>query len=245
MLAARVDAAEPDFERETRLANQIVDMILDGEPVWLEANQHEFLGIYTEAEQPGTAVIILHGRGFHPDWADAVNPLRVGLVEFGYSTLSLQMPVLEKDATYYDYEPIFRFAHQRIEAGIRYLRDSGHQRVILLAHSCGAHMAMDWIRERGDGDIDGYIGLGMGATDFGQPMRRPFPLEQMQVAVFDLYGAEEYPAVKRGAPERKAMIESAGNPKSAQAILPQANHYFTDQGDALVEAVANWLDRLE
>jgi len=45
MLAARVDAAEPDYERETRLANQIVDMILDGEPVWLEASQHEFLGI--------------------------------------------------------------------------------------------------------------------------------------------------------------------------------------------------------
>lgn len=245
MLAGRVDAAEPDYEREARLANQIVDMILDGEPIWLEANRHEFLGIYTEADEPGTAVIILHGRGFHPDWADTVNPLRVGLVEFGYSTLSLQMPVLEKDAKYYDYEPIFGFAHERIEAGIRYLRDRGHGRVILLAHSCGAHMAMDWIRERGDDRIDGYIGLGMGATDYGQPMRQPFPLAQMQVAVFDLYGAEEYPAVKRDAAERKAMIEIAGNPKSTQAVLPGANHYFTDQGDALVEAVADWLGRLE
>ncbi len=245
MLAARLDAAEPDYERETRLANQIVDMILDGEPIWLEANGHEFLGIYTEADEPGTAVIILHGRGFHPDWADTVNPLRVGLVEYGYSTLSLQMPVLEKDATYYDYEPIFAFAHERIEAGIRYLRDSGHRRVILLAHSCGVHMAMDWIRARGDDGIDAYIGLGMGATDYRQPMRQPFPLAQMQVAVLDLYGAEEYPAVKRGAPERKAMIDSAGHPNSAQVVLPQANHYFTDQGDALVEAVANWLGRLD
>jgi hypothetical protein len=67
----------------------------------------------------------------------------------------------------------------------------------------------------------------------------------MRVAVLDLYGAEEYPAVKRGAPARRAMIESAGQPSSRQLVLARANHYFTDQGDALVQAVADWLDRLE
>lgn len=235
----------PDYARETRLADQIVDMILDGDPVWLEANEREFLGIYTEADAVGTAVLILHGRGFHPDWADAVNPLRVGLAESGYSTLSLQMPVLGKAAKYYDYLPIFRFAHARIESGIRYLRDAGHSRVILLAHSCGVHMAMDWIRSQGDASIDGFIGLGMGATDYGQPMLQPFPLEQMQVAVLDLYGEQEFPAVLRGAAARKAMLESAANAASRQQVLPQANHYFTEQGDALVAAVASWLGRLQ
>ena len=100
-------ASEPDFARESRLADEIVDVIFDGDPVWLEADGREFLGIYTEADDSTAAVIILHGRGFHPDWADTVNPLRVGLVERGYDTLSLQMPVLEKDARYYDYVPVF------------------------------------------------------------------------------------------------------------------------------------------
>jgi hypothetical protein len=243
--AFAAEEAIPDYARETRLANQIVDMIFDGEPVWLEANQHKFLGIYAEADAARTAVLILHGRGFHPDWADAINPLRVGLVEHGYSTLSLQMPVLEKDAKYYDYVPIFGYAHERIEAGIRYLRDSGHTKVILLAHSCGVHMAMDWIRQKGDSSIDGFIGLGMGATDYGQPMQQPYPIEQMHVAVFDLYGEQEFPAVIRAAPQRKAMLEAAGHSQSRQQVLPLANHYFTDQGDALVTAVASWLDQLE
>lgn len=244
-VAPQLAAAEPDYQRETRLANQIVDMILDGEPVWLPAAGREFLGIYMEADESRAAVVILHGRGFHPDWADTVGPLRIGLTEHGYSTLSLQMPVLEKEARYYDYVPIFGYAHERIEAGIRFLRENGHERVILLAHSCGVHMAMDWIRERGDGDIDAFIGLGMGATDYGQPMRQPFPLAQMQVAVLDLYGANEFPAVIRAAPERLAMIESAGNTKSRQLVLPGADHYFTDQGEPLVEAVADWLGQLE
>ena len=238
-------AAEPDFEREARLADEIVDVILDGEPEWLEADGREFLSIYTEAEDAAAAVLILHGRGFHPDWADTVNPLRVGLAERGYSTLSLQMPVLAKDAKYYDYVPIFHYAHARIEAGIRFLRDNGHQKVVLLAHSCGVHMAMDWIRTKNDTTIDAFVGLGMGATDYGQPMRQLFPLDWMQVPVLDLYGANEYPAVIRLAPGRKEMIDEAGHEKSRQLVLPGADHYFTDQGDPLVSAVADWLDQLE
>jgi len=241
----RLIAAEPDYQREARLADQIVDMIFDGEPVWLEADEREFLGIYTEADDARAAVVILHGRGFHPDWADTVNPLRVGLAELGYNTLSLQMPVLEKDSSYYDYVPIFGFAHARIESAIRFLRDNGNAKVVLLAHSCGVHMSMDWIRDKGDDAIDAYIGLGMGATDYQQPIREPFPLGQMQVPVLDLYGADEYPAVMRGAPGRWAMIETAGNAQSRQIVLPDANHYFTDQGDALVSAVVGWLDLLE
>lgn len=238
-------ASEPDFAREARLADEIVDVILDGDPVWLEADGREFLSIYTEAEEPSAAIVILHGRGFHPDWADAINPLRVGLVEHGYSTLSLQMPVLEKDAKYYDYVPIFHHAHPRIEAGIKYLRDNGLQKVVLLAHSCGVHMAMDWIRTSNDRAIDAFIGLGMGATDYMQPMHQPFPLDGMHVPILDLYGADEYPAVIRLAPGRKAMIDKAGHKSSQQVVLPGANHYFTDQGDALVGAVADWLDQLK
>jgi hypothetical protein len=245
MVLPAVHAAQPDYEREARLAEQIVDMILDGDAVWLEADQREFLSIYTEADDSRAAVLLVHGRGFHPDWADAINPLRVGLVDSGYSTLSLQMPVLEKEAKYYDYVPIFGFAHARIEAGLRYLRDHGHRRVILLAHSCGVHMVMDWIGDNGDDGIDGFVGLGMGATDYGQPMRKPFPLAQMQVAVLDLYGSDEFPAVLRAAPERKAMLEAGGHAQSRQLVLPQADHYFTDQGDALVEVVAGWLDQLK
>jgi len=244
LFSVALAAAEPDFERESRLAEQIVDGILEGDPEWLQADGRDFLGIYTIAGNADTAVLILHGRGFHPDWADTVAPLRVGLVERGYSTLSLQMPVLGKEAKYYDYVPIFKHAHARIEAGIAFLRDQGYQHVVLLAHSCGAHMAMDWIGIVGDANFDAFVGLGMGATDYQQPMRQPFPLASMTVPVLDLYGANEYPAVIRMAPEREQAIEAAGNARSRQQVLPGADHYFTGQGAPLVAAVADWLDEL-
>ena len=81
-----------DLKREQRMADEIIDVIIDGDAVFLEADSHKFLSLYTEAEDDARGVvIILHGRGFHPDWQDTVNPLRVGLTEFGWNTLSVQM----------------------------------------------------------------------------------------------------------------------------------------------------------
>jgi hypothetical protein len=45
------------------------------------------------------------------------------------------------------------------------------------------------VRKFRDGAIDAYIGIGMRATDYGQPMLEPFPLDGMKVPVLDVYGA--------------------------------------------------------
>ena len=244
VLAVAPAAPAQDLERERRLEEEIVDAILDGEPVRLDAAGRSFLAIHTEADAgdgPRRAVIVMHGRGFHPDWAEVAGPLRTALPDQGWDTLSLQMPVLGKEAEYYDYVPILPAAFPRIRAGIEFLRARGAHTVVLAAHSCGVHMAMAFVRRHGDAGFDGFIGIGMGATDYRQPMREPFPLASMSVPVLDLFGGEDYPAVLREAPARLAAIRAAGNPRSAQRIVPDAGHFFRDRDDALVSAVTEWL----
>ena len=239
-------AAAQDLERERRLEAEIVDMIIDGEPVHLDAGGHPFLALHTEAADGGSgrAVLVMHGRGFHPDWPEVAAPLRAELPEHGWETLSLQMPVLGKSAKYYDYVPIFPTAFPRIRAGIEYLRERGADIVVLAAHSCSAHMAMAFVRHHGDAGFDGFIGIGMGATDLGQPMREPFPLAAMTVPVLDLFGDEDYPSVPREAPGRLAAIRTAGHPRSAQRMVPGADHFFRDMDEELVEVVVDWLETL-
>ena len=178
----------------------------------------------------------MHGRGFHPDWPEVVGPLRTELAEHGWETLSLQMPVLEKTARYYDYVPILPAAFPRIRAGLAYLRARGADLVVLAAHSCSVHMVMEYVRRHGDGDFDAFIGIGMGATDYRQPMREPLPLETMSVPVLDIFGEEDYPAVRREASSRLAAIRAAGNLRSAQRIVSGADHFFHDRDEDLVEA---------
>ena len=66
---------------------------MDGEPITLRADGHQFLAMTmamaSNADQPKGDVIILHGRGHHPNWAQAV----AGLPQYGWHSLS--MPVLD------------------------------------------------------------------------------------------------------------------------------------------------------
>ncbi|MBU0657048.1 MAG: alpha/beta hydrolase family protein [Gammaproteobacteria bacterium] len=227
------------------MASEISDTILDGEVVSLSDGTHNFMGILTAAEQPRGAVIILHGRGYHPDWQDVAHPLRTGLAEKGWTTLSLQMPALEKEAKYFDYVPLFPNADKRIDAGIALLKQKGISTIVLVAHSCGAHMAMHWVENKGDADIAAYVGLGMGATDYQQEMAHGFPLDKMKAPILDVYGEKEYPQVINTAPERQALMQKAGNSQSRQMVLPDADHYFHDKGSELTAVVANWLNSLQ
>ena len=106
-------------------------------------------------------------------------------------------------------------------------------------------MAMAFVRRYGDAAFDGFIGIGMDATDYRQPMREPFPLASMSVPVLDLFGGEDYPAVLRKAPARLAAIRAAGNPRSAQRLVPGAEHFFRGQDEALIAAVTEWLAALD
>ena len=205
-------------------------MIIDGEPVHLDADGHPFLALHTEAADGGSgrAILVMHGRGFHPDWPEVAAPLRAELPEHGWETLSLQMPVLGKTATYYDYVPIFAAAFPRIRAGIEYLRERGADTVVLAAHSCSAHMAMAFVRHHGDAGFDGFIGIGMGATDVGQPMREPFPLAEMAVPVLDLFGDEDYPLgagkgtrPPRGDPDGGASALRPAHDPGRRPLLPR------------------------
>ncbi len=244
LLSLGVNAA--DYEREQRLSNQIVDAIMDGEAIKLTAGERHFLAIHMEsdADEVKGGAIILHGRGLHPNWETVVQPLRTALPQAGWHTLAVQMPVLHKQAKYYDYVPLFPEALQRIEAAIAYLEGQGVENIVLIAHSCGAHMAMYRIRQLGDQGLAAYVGIGMGATDLGQKMRQPLPLDKMKIPLFDVYAENDFPAVLRMAPERLEMIRKAGNPQSAQQQIPAAGHYFEGHNDALIEAISNWLNGL-
>ncbi len=238
-------STQPDYARERRISNEIRDAVLEGDIFYLNDGSRSFMSIQTNANERRGGALILHGRGLHPDWEDTVYPLRTGLAEQGWTTLSLQLPVLEKGAKYYDYVPLFAEAGKRIQAGIRHLKQQGISPITLVAHSCGAHMAMQWVRDYGDADIAAYVGLGMGATDLGQTMADPLPLDKMQVPVFDVYGENDFPAVLKMAPLRWNQITTAGNPASAQRMLPDADHDFKDKDDALVGAVSTWLNALQ
>ena len=231
-----------DELREARLVEEIETNLFDGEVISLGSDDEQFAAVEMISEDPPRGgIILLHGRGFHADWPENIGPLRVGRSEAGWQTLSLQLPVLEKTAKYFDYLPVLPEAGPRLDAAIAHLSEQGISPIILLAHSCGAHMAMLWLESSKGKEIDGFVGIGMGATDYKQPMQHPFPFASLDIPVLDIYGENDYPAVHRLAPQRLALMTQGGNARSKQIMLPEADHYFVDHPDEMTAAISSWL----
>ena len=162
ILTFSASALASDLAKEKRWADQVVDALIDGDAVWLNDGSSDFLGIYTEAEEDkGRAVIIMHGTGIHPDWQQVIKPLRVGLIESNWNTLSIQMPILPNEAEYSDYAPLYDEVAPRINAAISYLKENGSKEIVLIGHSQGAAMAAYYLSSSKQ-DVNGFVAIGMG-----------------------------------------------------------------------------------
>ena len=91
--------------------------------------------------------------------------------------------------------------------------------------------------------LSAYIGIGMGATDYQQPMRKPFPFSKLKIPFLSVLGSEDYPAVQRMAADIKSRMHDFAL-LSTQRTITGADHYYDDYQDALTDTVAGWLDTL-
>jgi len=231
-----------DLEKEKRWADQVVDAIIDGEAVWLNDGKNNFLGIYTEAEEDkARTVIVMHGTGIHPDWQQVVQPLRVGLTEHNWNTLSIQMPVLSNEAEYIDYAPLYDEVAPRIDAAIKYLKEHGSTDIVLIGHSQGSSMAAYYLSTT-EQNVKGFVAIGMAAFAKDQRMNSIMSLEKITVPVLDLYGDEDLENILASVKLRAAAAQKAGN-KNYRQIKIKGNHFFDGNEETLVETVAEWLEK--
>ena len=192
-------AIASDKAKEQRWADQIVDALIVGDAVWLTSGSDKFLGIYTEqtSEKPQGGVILMHGIGVHPDWPDVINPLRSELPDHGWSTLSIQMPILHNEATAKDYEPLWKEVPGRIKAAKAYLQKQGIENIAIVAHSLGAAMAASYLATEKNPSIRAFVGIGMSETNVNESMSNVASLKKLTLPVLDIYGSLDLDGVIR------------------------------------------------
>lgn len=240
LLAVSFSIHASDLAKEKRWADQVVDAILDGEAVWLHDGNSDFLGIYTEAVQnKGRTVIVMHGTGIHPDWQQVIQPLRVGLTEHNWNTLSIQMPILANEAQYLEYAPLYDEVAPRIDAAIQHLKNNGSKDIVLIGHSQGAAMAAYYLSTSKQ-DIKGFVAIGMAPFDKDPRMNSIQSLENIHIPVLDLYGDDDLKSVVTSIKQREAAAKKAGNSNFKQIEIT-GNHFFDGHEDALVATLAKWL----
>jgi len=217
-----------DYAREKRWAGEVVPSIVVGEAVWLEAPRTEkFLGIYTEAKNAKGAIVLAHGLGVHPDYG-LIGELRTQLADAGYTTLSIQMPVLAADAPAARYPVLFWEADARFAGAVSYLWRKGQRRVVLLSHSMGSRMANHYISSHPQVPLAGWISLSISSGEFA-------PLKRVKFPVYDVYAEKDYDVVLQGAQKRAALLKRVRG--SSQTMMFATDHFFAKREKELVALI--------
>jgi pimeloyl-ACP methyl ester carboxylesterase len=229
-----LSASAADYARERKWADEVLPAVLTGDPVWLEVldgkySGHKFLTLYTEAPQAKAGVIVVHGMGVHPDWG-LIGPLRQNLPELGYATLSVQMPVLQADAKGEDYPATFDEAAARIGQAVAFLKAKGYQKIVLVTHSLGCRMTARYLEQTPNAPIDAWVAIGASAA---------LDYRKLKFPVLDLYGENDLPQVLQAAGQRAKGLKG----KSAQVVVPKADHFFEGHDAALLANVRGFLDK--
>ena len=232
-----------DMAKEKRWADQVVDGIIVGDAVWLEAEGNKFLGIYTENDTDNAkgAIILLHGSGVHPNWPDIIQPLRSELPAHGWTTLSIQMPILANDAKHSEYAPLMKEGPARINAAINYLNSKFYQNIIIVAHSLGSTMANHYLAQSPK-RIRAYVAIGMGApSDDPDEMNNTKYLSRINLPLLDIYGSQDLDSVLGSVKQRRQAARKAENENYRQVEVPGANHFFSGLDAELIRRVKSWL----
>jgi alpha/beta superfamily hydrolase len=238
LVACPLFAGAQDYAREKRWSDDILTTLMVGDAVWLtQANGHRFLALYTEASAGRAAahgaVIVAHGRGWSPDF-ELYGSLRTKIADLGYSTLSIQLPVLPGSTKLGEYEDTYPDARERFQLAVDYLKVKGYQNIAIVSHSLGSTMANQYLMKTDDKSVKAWVFISIinGLTE----------MFRIKIPVLDVFGSDDWVETVWGAPERKAQILK--NPGSAQIVVPDAQHFFEGKEDQLAGIVVSFLDRI-
>ncbi len=223
-------AADADYAREKKWADEVVPGLVVGDPVYLETprGHHKFLTLFTPASGSHKAAIVVHGMGIHPDWG-MVGTLRTELADRGFTTLSIQMPILAADAKGEDYPPTFPEAAERIAEAVAFLKAKGYAQIAVVSHSMGSRMSLEYFTGKPDPAVKSWASLGPSFKGYAA----------LKLPILDLYGDNDLPAVLGNAGARKGSL---ANPVSKQVMIARTDHFFTGHEGEMVAAVADFLN---
>jgi pimeloyl-ACP methyl ester carboxylesterase len=225
--------AQADYAREQRWADEISPGVVVGDPVYLGGgSSRRFLAIWAPNPKAAAGVIVVHGLGLHPDWG-LNGTLRSRLAEQGYSTLSIQMPVMAAVAKADRYPSLFPEAAERLTIAIAFLRKQGVKKIAIVSHSMGSRMTNYFLNQAPAAAIDAWVAIGL-SGEFTEPASFKAP-------VLDLYGEKDFPGVLDNAAKRAAAIRTVRG--SGQVQVAGADHFFAGLEDELARQTGLFLEQ--
>ena len=234
--------------QEQRYARQLMQTVTTGKALMLKSGASDFLTIDTPSNtpRPRGGVILLHDLGAHPDWPQVIRPLRTHLPDYGWESLSLQLPLLSNHPSAHEYKDLFQEAQTRIEAGIRFFKDKGILNIVLIGHGMGGVMGMNYLaRDTSKGNqVIAFIGIAMYDHDLvDKGLATDKLIVKLKIPVLDIVGRLDRRVATKDAAARHRAAKQASLSNYHQVELSGADHFFDGLENTLIKRIRGWLNK--
>ena len=232
----------PSKVREENINNQIIEYIFDADVIKISSRiENNFNLISNQNNESKYSILLLHGRGLYPTEPNVIDPLRISFVEEGIDTYSLQLPVLDKGESYNEYKQIFKYSDARITSAINFIEP---KKLIIVAHSCGAHMLISWAKKNNIKNLAGFILIGAGAVDKNQKMVDGLDYSIINIPILNIYGEYDHGSVKNHATIFNDVVRDKNDSVSKNIEIQGSDHNHLNESNLLVDIVNSWLKSL-
>ncbi len=207
------------------------------------------LSAKSPARKERGGIILLHDIDAHPDWPEVISPLRNGLPEKGWSTLSIQLPLYSRDVELNarNQQKIIDQAQLRIAAAVEYFTRAGIYNISFIGHGLGAtaisRFLSNDLQPHHAVYIKAFIAIRFRAHQQLPAAYLPQALlhSKVPLPILELFGTQESSTAQQQAKQRKTIARQNQHPSFRQTVLSNANNNFWRAEALLLSRISGWL----
>ncbi len=205
----------------------------------------KFLNLYREtfANKVQGAALLIHDLGSNPNSPSVMKPFRNYLSDHGWTTLSLQMPVLDAGSRLVEYYDQVPEATKRVLAGVEFLGNHNIRNVVIIGYGFGAMIAPHFLATHNAPTVTALVIISLPMSNPNIPNSQiEGVLDKVDIPIFDINFNRENARRQEALKKRKRLMRS--NKNYRQLLTNEAGFQFRDSGRIMVKRVYSWLMRV-
>ncbi len=248
ILISQMSLAETDKPApvETAKATEVKQQHYEGQVKWLPGvNKDKFFSLIKDSVITDTKghILLLHEQNSHPNAPEVVGPLRRLLPDFGWTTLSIEMPD-NREPHLKSPADLPKIRQQRVSSGLTFLKQQDGEGSYVVAYGLGVQHALEYILNNSTPGIKGLVMIS------GYHKGKEFTEEQWKtikshrIPILDIYAKHDYPRVLQAVDARSKHYKPKAHPLYRQVEIIGANHAYRHFDEALAKVIRGWLHKL-
>ena len=263
----QVSLASSNYFQEEKIAQSLIKSEKKENIVWLKTSEkREILALLSPSNSLNLqgGVIILADLHQSPDWPVIIHGLRLHLPNFGWETLSVQLPIPVGAPTLPELDDLYKLTEERINAAILYFKNKNISNINLIGLGQSANFGLKYaasLPEESD-DIQAIVSIRAYDSDW---MNSSELLRKVAFPLLDIYPEHDSDIVLNSAKKRlietgfaaklktrprsidlsakvqNLAINKTGNLRYRQKVINGANYQFDALEPTVYKVIRGWL----